>query len=138
MKDSNPTYFNLVQRVGVPQSLSLVVCSKQSQVSNSGTCKTCDVESSLIANTPLLCNSLSQRRFFTYRVAKDVTKIDDIRKFHGVLTLENFNINTNLVPGLKSWLETNTRITPNMAAYSPAIFFDNVTANRTPTAGDEI
>lgn len=136
--DSNPTYFNLVQMVGVPQSLAFVVCSKQTQVSNSGTCKNCDTESSLSTNTPSLCNSLPQRRFFTYRVAKDLSKIDDIRQFHGVLTLENFNINTNLVPGLKLWLETNIRISPNMVAYSPVIYFENVTTNRTPTGDNEI
>jgi hypothetical protein len=135
---NNPTYFNLVQMITTPQSLALVVCNNQSQISHSGVCKNCDSESSIATNTAALCNSLTLRKFFTYKVTNDATKSDDSRKFHGVLTLENFDINTNQITTLKTWLQTNIRITPDLNANSPSIVFEDVTVNRAPTVDKKI
>jgi hypothetical protein len=68
-------------------------------------------------------------RFFTYNVSKDTSKTDDLRNFHGVLRLQNFDINTNLVPNLGTWLQTNIRITPHLNLYTPSFVFDAIPAN---------
>ena len=87
-----------------PQSLALVICSLPVQISNSGACKNCGTESSLTITGQAKCNGSYLKRFFTYTVAKDLSKFDDIRKFHGILTLEKFDVDTTQLPNLQSWL----------------------------------
>ena len=80
---------------------------------------------------------VSTVRFFTYTVMHDFTKTDDERNFYGVLTLENFDKNTDDLPNLKTWLETNMVLTPLPANFI-SIVFEVIPANRAPTIDEMI
>ena len=130
--NSNPTYFNLVKMIDQPQSLLGKLCDPNTQVSNGGQCKNCHTETEININTPLLCNSIPTRKFFTYTVVRG-GGIDDSTNFHAILTLNNFDINTNKIPNLKTGLETNIVLTnPNLTFATPAVVFDLVPANQAP------
>lgn len=77
-------------------------------------------------------------RFFTYSVSNDPGITDDPRTFHAILELENFDVNTDLIPDLKTWLESNIKLDPNMSAFDPVFVFSNIPANRTPSGDSKI
>jgi hypothetical protein len=81
---------------------------------------------------------ISTVRFFTYKISKDTSKTDDLRNFYGILTLENFDINTNVVSNLQTWVQTNMVLGSIISAYSPSLTFEAVPANRTPTGDGKI
>ena len=110
---------------------------KQNGVSTS-LCYDCYSDQQIAASTVVNCMQVSTVRFFTYLVTHDATKTNDERHFYGILTLENFDFNTNLIPNLKTWLEANIILTPNLAAFTPTITFDSVPANRSPTGDKKI
>ena len=62
---------------------------------------------------------ISTVRFFTYKVTQDTSKADDLRNFHGILTIENFDVNTNNITSFQTWLEKNILLDPNLAAFNP-------------------
>ena len=78
---------------------------------------------------------MNHRRFFTYAVTQDSLKVDDEKNFHGILTLENFDINTSVFPTLQSWLTSNLQLSPNPGG---SIVFETIEVPRTPIAGNTI
>ena len=135
---SSPTFMNMAQMVTLPQSLQAKVCNPLTQVSQNASCKNCNTDTSITTNTAALCNSLLDRRFFTYKISKDTSKTDDLRNFYGILTLENFDINTNNVSNLQTWVQTNMVLDSIISAYSPSLTFEAVPVNRSPTGDGKI
>jgi hypothetical protein len=84
------------------------------------------------------CMQVPSVRFFTYTVTQDASKADDSVNFHGILTLENFDVNTDVVANLQIWLQTNMVLNPTLAAFSPTIIFQAVPINRIPTNDNKI
>jgi hypothetical protein len=113
-------------------------CNPLTQILHAGICKECSTDTQLATTTALVCNSQTDIRFFTYTVAHDTTKTDDELNFHGILTLDNFDVNTNLISDFQTWLQTNIVLTPNISGNSPTISFNVIDPNRTPTGDKKI
>ena len=114
------------------------VCNPLTQISNNGLCYDCDTDINIAASSATLCNSSLNQRFFTYFVNRDISKVDDQKNFYGILTLENFDINTNIIGNLQIWLQTNMVLTPTLDAYIPSIVFEAIPSNRAPTLDKKI
>ena len=116
-----------------PQSLVLLGCNPLTEILDSEICKPCDNDTDFLFTN--VCNRLNHRRFFTYTVTQDPSKVDDAKNFHGILTLENFDINTSVFPTLQTWLTSNLQLDPNPGG---SIVFETIEVPRIPTAGNTI
>ena len=87
-----------------------------------------------MATTPSVCNTKHKIRFFRYSVTAPRVN-DDLRNLHLLLTLQDFDINTNEVPALKTWLESSIQLGPNLSGYTVQVIFENVPVNRLPNVG---
>lgn len=81
---------------------------------------------------------MTDKRFFTYGITKDNSKTDDNSNFHGILTLNFFDVNTNTLTGLQVWLQSNLVLTPNLVANTPTLVFEAINSNRAPIASATI
>ena len=129
--NSPPIYMNLAQMQAQPQSL--LVCNPFLQVLDAGICKNCGTDIQIASTTVSVCNSQTNIRFFTYKVAHDTTKTDDDLNFYGILTLDNFNINTNLISNFQTWLQNHIVLTPSLSGNGSSVIFDEIDQNRAPT-----
>lgn len=115
------------------QKIWFAVCNQKTQVARLGSCQNCDTDLNFGVTTSASCNGNSKQRFFPFSVTPDLSLTDTAIFFHGILTLQSFDINTNQIPFLQTWLEANTILTPNLALFSPMIVFQSIQSNRLPS-----
>ena len=75
-------------------------CSYLTQNGNHPVCYDCFSDQKITLSSLSNCMLVSTIRFFTYKVTQNLVKTDDEKNFNGVITLENFDINTNIIPTL--------------------------------------
>lgn len=98
-------------------------------------CYDCYTDRKITESTLANCKLVSTVRFFTYKITHNLAKVNDPKNFYGILTLENFDINTNVVPNLQTWLETNIVLTPALPSFVAPVTFDAVPVNIIPAGG---
>jgi hypothetical protein len=102
------------------------------------TCYPCATSTEITTSTLANCMSVANVRFFTYTITHNSNFVDDPKKYYLILEFQNFDKNTNLMPSLKSWLQTKMRTSASLTPYTPSFVFDAIDPARAPTGDSKI
>lgn len=117
------------------------VCDPTKEALYQAECKSCDTDYSFDASTPAVCNSGASVKFFKFKVLKVPGPEDTLRSFSCLLELTHFQVNTALVPNLKTWLESNIRFAQASqlsSQYSFSVLFESIPTNYDPGSAAKI